>query len=160
MVDTMDQSQRHSQDSVQIASQAGASGWTALPCASARSTAYMNQSVATATEEASTAVAEAINMDINEINMLNQEGVENLQATLRACSDLEQQAGRLKQAGGQLPHLTGATPSSCRSSLVLRRRPVQAILPCCLHRPLRSTTLLLQGFRTPLSSNRSNKLSF
>ena len=45
-------------------------------------------------------MVDSINMDINEINMLNQEGVENLQATLRACSDLEQQAGRLKQLVG------------------------------------------------------------
>ncbi|WP_416143288.1 hypothetical protein, partial [Pseudomonas aeruginosa] len=28
---------------------------------------------------------------------LNQEGVENLQATLRACGELETQAGRLRQ---------------------------------------------------------------
>ncbi|MBG6510616.1 hypothetical protein I5I77_33735, partial [Pseudomonas aeruginosa] len=32
-----------------------------------------------------------------EINTLNQEGVENLQATLRACGELENQAGRLRQ---------------------------------------------------------------
>jgi methyl-accepting chemotaxis protein len=56
----------------------------------------MNQSVATATEE-QTAVIDSLNMDITEINTLNQEGVENLQATLRACGDLEQQAARLKQ---------------------------------------------------------------
>ncbi|MBG6802357.1 hypothetical protein I5G24_31595, partial [Pseudomonas aeruginosa] len=31
-----------------------------------------------------------------EINTLNQEGVENLQATLRACGELEAQAGRLR----------------------------------------------------------------
>jgi methyl-accepting chemotaxis protein len=59
----------------------------------------MNQSVATATEE-QTAVVESINVDITEINTLNQEGVENLQATLRACSDLEQQASRLQQLVG------------------------------------------------------------
>jgi len=52
--------------------------------------------VATATEE-QTSVIESLNMDIIEINTLNQEGVENLQATLRACGDLEQQAARLKQ---------------------------------------------------------------
>ncbi|MDT4827384.1 Methyl-accepting chemotaxis protein PctA [compost metagenome] len=56
----------------------------------------MNQSVATATEE-QTSVVESLNMDVTEINVLNQEGVENLQATLRACGELEQQAGRLKQ---------------------------------------------------------------
>ncbi len=55
----------------------------------------MNQSVATATEE-QTAVVDSLNMDITEINTLNQEGVENLQATLRACGELETQAGRLR----------------------------------------------------------------
>ena len=33
-------------------------------------------------------------------NTLNQEGVENLHSTLRACTDLEQQASRLKQLVG------------------------------------------------------------
>jgi len=45
-------------------------------------------------------VVESINMDITEINTLNQEGVENLQSTLRACADLEQQAARLKHLVG------------------------------------------------------------
>ncbi len=96
-VDTMDQSQRHSQDSMDIANQAG----ERLGSVTQRIGEIdgMNQSVATATEE-QTSVVDSINMDINEINMLNQEGVENLQATLRACSDLEQQAGRLKQLVG------------------------------------------------------------
>ena len=96
-VDTMSQSQRHSQDSVSIANQAGERlGSVTLRIGEIDG---MNQSVATATEE-QTSVVESINMDINEINMLNQEGVENLQATLRACSDLEQQAGRLKHLVG------------------------------------------------------------
>ena len=96
-VETMDQSQRHSQDSVSIANQAG----ERLGSVTQRIGEIdgMNQSVATATEE-QTAVVESINMDINEINMLNQEGVENLQSTLRACNDLEQQAVRLKQLVG------------------------------------------------------------
>ncbi|MFJ1573356.1 MULTISPECIES: methyl-accepting chemotaxis protein [Pseudomonas] len=96
-VETMGQSQRHSQDSVQIANQAG----ERLESVTVRIGEIdgMNQSVATATEE-QTAVVDSINMDISEINMLNQEGVENLQATLRACSDLEQQASRLKQLVG------------------------------------------------------------
>ncbi|MDH0730051.1 methyl-accepting chemotaxis protein [Pseudomonas sichuanensis] len=96
-VDTMGQSQRHSQDSMEIANQAG----ERLGSVTQRIGEIdgMNQSVATATEE-QTAVVDSINMDINEINMLNQEGVENLQATLRACSDLEQQAGRLKHLVG------------------------------------------------------------
>src|SRR5690606_8147344 len=84
---------RHSQDSVEIANLAG----ERLSSVTQRIGEIdgMNQSVATATEE-QTAVVESINVDITEINTLNQEGVENLQSTLRACSDLEQQAARLK----------------------------------------------------------------
>ncbi|MBF8721414.1 methyl-accepting chemotaxis protein [Pseudomonas guariconensis] len=96
-VETMGQSQRHSQDSMEIANQAG----ERLDSVTVRIGEIdgMNQSVATATEE-QTAVVDSINMDINEINMLNQEGVENLQATLRACADLERQASRLKHLVG------------------------------------------------------------
>ncbi|QNH08008.1 methyl-accepting chemotaxis protein [Pseudomonas sp. B11D7D] len=93
-VTTMTESQRYSEDSVEIANQAG----ERLGTVTARIGEIdgMNQSVATATEE-QTSVIESLNMDIIEINTLNQEGVENLQATLRACGDLEQQAVRLKQ---------------------------------------------------------------
>ncbi|CRL50935.1 MULTISPECIES: methyl-accepting chemotaxis protein [Pseudomonas] len=96
-VSTMSDSQRHSQDSVEIANLAG----ERLNSVTLRIGEIdgMNQSVATATEE-QTAVVESINVDITEINTLNQEGVENLQSTLRACSDLEQQASRLKQLVG------------------------------------------------------------
>ncbi|SDT37669.1 methyl-accepting chemotaxis sensory transducer with Cache sensor [Pseudomonas prosekii] len=96
-VSTMSESQRHSQDSVEIANLAG----ERLNSVTMRIGEIdgMNQSVATATEE-QTAVVESINVDITEINTLNQEGVENLQSTLRACSDLEQQAARLKQLVG------------------------------------------------------------
>ncbi|AMW81888.1 methyl-accepting chemotaxis protein [Pseudomonas yamanorum] len=96
-VSTMSESQRHSQDSVEIANLAG----ERLNSVTQRIGEIdgMNQSVATATEE-QTSVVESINMDITEINTLNQEGVENLQSTLRACSDLEQQAARLKQLVG------------------------------------------------------------
>ncbi|EPJ95366.1 methyl-accepting chemotaxis protein [Pseudomonas psychrophila] len=96
-VSTMEESQRHSQDSVEIANRAG----ERLISVTERIGEIdgMNQSVATATEE-QTSVVESINMDITEINTLNQEGVENLQSTLRACSDLEQQAARLKQLVG------------------------------------------------------------
>jgi methyl-accepting chemotaxis protein len=92
-VSTMGDSQRHSQDTVVIANLAG----ERLNSVTQRIGEIdgMNQSVATATEE-QTAVVESINVDITEINTLNQEGVENLQSTLRACADLEQQAGRLK----------------------------------------------------------------
>jgi methyl-accepting chemotaxis protein len=90
----MTESQRYSEESVEIANRAG----ERLGSVTERIGEIdgMNQSVATATEE-QTSVVESLNMDINEINMLNQEGVENLQATLRACGDLEQQATRLKQ---------------------------------------------------------------
>jgi methyl-accepting chemotaxis protein len=96
-VSTMTESQRHSESSVGIANQAG----ERLGSVTQRIGEIdgMNQSVATATEE-QTAVVESINVDITEINTLNQEGVENLQATLRACSDLEQQAARLKHLVG------------------------------------------------------------
>ncbi|MCW1937955.1 methyl-accepting chemotaxis protein [Pseudomonas sp. MDMC_285] len=92
-VTTMTESQRYSEESVDIANQAG----ERLGTVTARIGEIdgMNQSVATATEE-QTSVIESLNMDIIEINTLNQEGVENLQATLRACGDLEQQAVRLK----------------------------------------------------------------
>ena len=94
---TMNASQQESESSVTIANQAG----ERLGSVTQRIGEIdgMNQSVATATEE-QTAVVESINVDITEINTLNQEGVENLQATLRACSDLEQQAARLKQLVG------------------------------------------------------------
>ncbi|MBU2325376.1 MAG: methyl-accepting chemotaxis protein [Gammaproteobacteria bacterium] len=93
-VSTMTESQRYSEESVIIANQAG----ERLGSVTQRIGEIdgMNQSVATATEE-QTSVIESLNMDITEINTLNQEGVENLNATLRACGDLEQQASRLKQ---------------------------------------------------------------
>ncbi|TSD75350.1 methyl-accepting chemotaxis protein [Pseudomonas sp. KBS0710] len=96
-VSTMSESQRHSLESVDIANLAG----ERLNSVTQRIGEIdgMNQSVATATEE-QTSVVESINMDITEINTLNQEGVENLQSTLRACTDLEQQAARLKQLVG------------------------------------------------------------
>lgn len=96
-VSTMGENQRHSKDSVEIANLAG----ERLSSVTLRIGEIdgMNQSVAIATEE-QTAVVDSINMDISEINTLNLQGVENLQSTLRACSDLEQQAARLKQLVG------------------------------------------------------------
>ncbi|WP_447439145.1 methyl-accepting chemotaxis protein PctA [Pseudomonas aeruginosa] len=93
-VATMTESQRYSLESVEIANRAG----ERLSSVTGRIAEIdgMNQSVATATEE-QTAVVDSLNMDITEINTLNQEGVENLQATLRACGELETQAGRLRQ---------------------------------------------------------------
>ncbi|MCT0316601.1 methyl-accepting chemotaxis protein PctA, partial [Pseudomonas aeruginosa] len=92
-VATMTESQRYSLESVEIANRAGES----LGSVTRRIGEIdgMNQSVATATEE-QTAVVDSLNMDITEINTLNQEGVENLQATLRACGELETQASRLR----------------------------------------------------------------
>ena len=93
-VQTMTDSQRQSESSVSIADRAG----ERLGEVTRRIGEIdgMNQSVATATEE-QTSVIESLNMDISEINTLNQQGVENLQSTLRACGDLDQQARRLKQ---------------------------------------------------------------
>jgi methyl-accepting chemotaxis protein len=96
-VGTMNESQAQSEQSMTIANQAG----ERLGSVTQRIGEIdgMNQSVATATEE-QTAVVEAINVDITEINALNQEGVENLQSTLRACNDLESQVTRLKHLVG------------------------------------------------------------
>ncbi|RMT65529.1 Methyl-accepting chemotaxis protein [Pseudomonas coronafaciens pv. atropurpurea] len=93
----MNESQRESVETVGIANKAV----TSLETVTDRIGEIdgMNQSVATATEE-QTAVVEAINVDITEINTLNQQGVENLNATLRACTDLEQQSTRLTQLVG------------------------------------------------------------
>jgi methyl-accepting chemotaxis protein len=93
-VSTMVESRRFSDDSVRIGKQAGEN----LKSVTQRIGEIdgMNQSVATATEE-QTSVVENLNMDITEINVLNQDGVRNLEASLRACTELDQQAGRLKQ---------------------------------------------------------------
>ncbi|WP_370628246.1 methyl-accepting chemotaxis protein [Pseudomonas umsongensis] len=96
-VTTMTESQQHSEESVTIANLAG----SRLSSVTQRigEIDNVNQSVAAATEE-QTAVVEALNVDITRINTLNQQGVENLQATLRACTELEQQAARLNQLVG------------------------------------------------------------
>lgn len=91
---TMNESERYSKDGVIIANQAG----ERLGSVTQRIGEIdgINQSVATATEE-QTSVIDSLNVDITEIKTLNQEGVENLQAILQACDDLERQAKRLKQ---------------------------------------------------------------
>ena len=96
-VGTMTDSQRYSEDSVQIANRAG----ERLGSVTQRIGEIdgMNQSVATATEE-QTAVIDSLNLDITEINNLNQQGVSNLHATLEACADLDTQTNRLKQLVG------------------------------------------------------------
>ncbi|WP_457436331.1 methyl-accepting chemotaxis protein [Pseudomonas sp. TE3786] len=93
-VGTMEESQKQSDKTVQVANLAG----ERLGSVTSRIDEIdgMNQSVATATEE-QTAVVETINMDITEINTLNQDGVENLRTTLQACKELEQQAAQLSQ---------------------------------------------------------------
>ncbi|MCP1519150.1 methyl-accepting chemotaxis protein [Pseudomonas migulae] len=94
---TMTESQQHSEESVSIANLAG----TRLGSVTQRigEIDNVNQSVAAATEE-QTSVVEALNVDITEINTLNQQGVENLQSTLQACTELEREAGRLNQLVG------------------------------------------------------------
>ena len=96
-VHTMNTSQVSSEQTVQVANQAG----ERLASVTQRIGEIdgMNQSVATATEE-QTAVVESLNLDITQINALNQQGVENLNETLRHCDQLAQQAGRLKQLVG------------------------------------------------------------
>ncbi|GAB7528559.1 methyl-accepting chemotaxis protein [Pseudomonas sp. 3A(2025)] len=90
----MNESQASSQGSVEVANQAG----SRLQDVTRRIGEIdgMNQSVAAATEE-QTAVVETLNVDINQINTLNQQGVANLNETLKDCAALSQQAGRLKQ---------------------------------------------------------------
>ena len=96
-VGIMTDSQQYSQHSVEVAGQAG----TRLSeiTHGIGDIDNMNQSVAAATEE-QTSVIESLNVDITEINTLNQEGVDNLQATLRACASLEDQVTRLRQLVG------------------------------------------------------------
>ena len=93
-VSTMNASQISSEDSVEVANQAGAR----LISVTQRIEEIdgMNQSVAAATEE-QTAVVETLNVDFNQINLLNQQGVVNLNETLKDCDALSQQASRLKQ---------------------------------------------------------------
>ncbi|WP_442965244.1 methyl-accepting chemotaxis protein [Pseudomonas sp. JDS28PS106] len=93
-VQNMNQSQASSQDSVEVANQAG--GRLRDVTRRISDIDGMNQSVAAATEE-QTAVVETLNVDISQINTLNQQGVANLNETLKDCAALSQQAGRLKQ---------------------------------------------------------------
>ncbi|WP_085582214.1 MULTISPECIES: methyl-accepting chemotaxis protein [unclassified Pseudomonas] len=93
-VSTMNASQASSEQSVEVANQAG----LRLISVTKRIGEIdgMNQSVAAATEE-QTAVVETINIDVNQINLLNQQSVANLNETLKDCDALSQQANRLKQ---------------------------------------------------------------
>ena len=93
-VSTMNASQASSEQSVEVANQAG----LRLVSVTQRIGEIdgMNQSVAAATEE-QTAVVETLNVDVNQINLLNQQSVANLNETLKDCDALSQQANRLKQ---------------------------------------------------------------
>jgi methyl-accepting chemotaxis protein len=93
-VTTMNASQVSSEQSVEVANQAG----LRLVSVTQRIGEIdgMNQSVAAATEE-QTAVVETLNVDVNQINLLNQQSVANLNETLKDCDALSQQANRLKQ---------------------------------------------------------------
>ena len=93
-VNTMHASQQSSTESVTVANQAG----ERLDTVVQRIVEIdgMNQSVAAATEEQTT-VVEALNMDIHQINVLNQQGMTNLNETLKDCDALSHQASRLKQ---------------------------------------------------------------
>lgn len=93
-VTTMNASQVSSEQSVEVANQAG----LRLVSVTQRIGEIdgMNQSVAAATEE-QTAVVETLNVDVNQINLLNQQSVANLNETLKDCDALSLQANRLKQ---------------------------------------------------------------
>jgi methyl-accepting chemotaxis protein len=93
----MQESQRQSAHSMEVAEQAG----QRLGNVTERIGEIdgQNQSVATATEE-QTSVVETLNIDISEINLLNQQGVDNLQATLTACTALEAESARLQRLVG------------------------------------------------------------
>ncbi|WP_411741033.1 methyl-accepting chemotaxis protein [Pseudomonas synxantha] len=91
---TMGESERHSNEGVIIANQAGERlGSVAWRISEIDG---INHSVAAATEE-QTSVIESLNIDIAEINSLNHQGTDNLRSTLQACDDLERQASQLKQ---------------------------------------------------------------
>ncbi len=96
-VRNMGESQQYSQRSVEVVIQAG-QRLTEIT-AGIGEIDNMNQSVATATEE-QTSVIESLNVDITEINTLNQEGVDNLKSTLRACSSLETEMNHLRTLVG------------------------------------------------------------
>ena len=51
--------------------------------------------VAAATEEQTTAV-DQLTRDVHEISQLNRQTTDNLGSTLRACADLDSEAGRLR----------------------------------------------------------------
>lgn len=92
VVGAMAQSQSHSGQSVEIARLAGQS--LAQVTGSIEQMDGMNQSVAAATEEQS-AVVDALQGDISEIERLNQAGTEQMRSTLDACAQLRDQVQNL-----------------------------------------------------------------
>lgn len=91
------ESQRHSDDNVKAANLAGERLSSVL--LGIGEIDEINLSMATATEE-QTSVVDNLDRDISHINDLNQEMVGNLQSTLRACTELENQSQRLQQMVG------------------------------------------------------------
>ncbi|MGE8064573.1 methyl-accepting chemotaxis protein [Pseudomonas sp. NPDC089569] len=92
VVGSMQESQRQSGQSVEVACQVGhrLTGVTD----GIEQMDGMNQSVAAATEEQS-AVVETINQDISEIDLLNQSGAKQMRTTVQACSELQRQVSDL-----------------------------------------------------------------
>ncbi|ROM91442.1 methyl-accepting chemotaxis protein [Pseudomonas brassicacearum] len=93
-VSAMLESQRHSDDNVTNARLAGERLNRVL--LGIGEIDEINLSVATATEE-QTSVVDNLDRDISHINDLNQQMVGNLQSTLQACTELENQSRRLQQ---------------------------------------------------------------
>ncbi len=79
--------------SVQVATQAGASLLTVV--ASISQIDEMCLSVAAATEEQTTAVSQ-LTSDVHQISQLNRHATDNLSATLKACGELDREAGKLR----------------------------------------------------------------
>ena len=93
-VNAMLESQRHSDDNVKVANLAGQHLSSVL--VGIGEIDEINLSMATATEE-QTSVVDSLDQDISHINGLNQEMVSNLQSTLTACTELENQSYRLQR---------------------------------------------------------------
>jgi len=93
-VNAMLESQRHSDDNVKAANLAGERLDSVL--LGIGEIDEINLSMATATEE-QTCVVDNLDRDISHINDLNQAMVGNLQSTLQACTELENQSHRLQQ---------------------------------------------------------------
>ena len=96
-VRTMLESQRYSDENVQLTQLAGERLSDVMT--GIGEIDGINLSMATATEEQST-VIDTLDRDITTITDLNQSVVTNLQTTLQACAELENEAQRLHQMVG------------------------------------------------------------